>query len=135
MSVARRLLERRLDDWGCPVREEAALVAQELIANAVRHGCSHPGQMVVLTLELAGGEVSIAVEDPSVERPRLCRADDEATGGRGLLMVQALTSRWGSHPAERGRGKRVWCVLAVPVDESGNTVAPPRPSSGGGRTP
>ncbi len=35
--------------------------------------------------------------------------DDEATSGRGLLLVEAVTDRWGVDSA--GLGKTVWCEL------------------------
>ncbi|MET8437463.1 ATP-binding protein [Streptomyces sp900116325] len=40
--------------------------------------------------------------------------DDQPTGGRGLLLVEALADRWGCTPRESGPGKTVWAECIVP---------------------
>jgi hypothetical protein len=47
--------------------------------------------------------------------PRLLRlavepGDPEAEGGRGLLIVDQLASRWGVRHSREG-GKVIWCLL------------------------
>ncbi|GAA1719373.1 hypothetical protein GCM10009680_71030 [Streptomyces yatensis] len=44
-------------------------------------------------------------------RPVLRNQGDETEDGRGLLLVDALASKWGV--AERGVGKTVWCEYAI----------------------
>ena len=41
---------------------------------------------------------------------------EAATSGRGLLMIEALSARWGVEP--RGDGKAVWCEFGpdAPAD-------------------
>lgn len=50
------------------------------------------------------GERVPALGDPS--------ADDQE-GGRGLLLVAALTDNWGWFPRTDGSGKTVWASLDV----------------------
>lgn len=42
--------------------------------------------------------------------------EDEAEGGRGLLIVSALADTWGNSPG--GRGKTVWFELPTPLRAS-----------------
>ncbi|KMS68545.1 hypothetical protein ACH49_27145 [Streptomyces leeuwenhoekii] len=35
----------------------------------------------------------------------------EATGGRGVLLVEAVSAAWGTLPA--GGGKQVWCEIPL----------------------
>ncbi|WP_432588892.1 ATP-binding protein [Streptomyces sp. HD1123-B1] len=123
--LARRLVVRRLEEWGVPRDSDAsqglALIAGELTANAVSHGHT-PGRNFHLRLSVqpppgqdgchAPVSARIEVSDARDERrPVLRDRDDEAEGGRGLLLVDALASKWGV--AERGVGKTVWCEYAL----------------------
>jgi anti-anti-sigma factor len=88
--------------------DRAMLVASELVTNAVVH--THGP--LRLRLELVAERLHLAVADQS---PRLLGlaadpGDPDAEGGRGLLVVDQLTSSWGvQHPPEGG--KVIWCVL------------------------
>uniref|UniRef100_UPI0040401299 ATP-binding protein n=1 Tax=Streptomyces sp. TG1A-60 TaxID=3129111 RepID=UPI0040401299 len=44
------------------------------------------------------------------------RTFELAEGGRGLLIVEAVTDRWGVDPHPDGRGKTVWleCLAKTP---------------------
>ncbi|MGA5215495.1 ATP-binding protein [Streptomyces cinereoruber] len=97
--LARRLAVLQLDRWGVPydseTSETAALLVAELAANAVTHG-RVPGRDCELTLSYAPGRVlRIDVSDTRGER-RPAPAEQESLdeGGRGLLLVGALASRW-----------------------------------------
>ena len=75
------------------------------MTNAIVHTRSDPE----LIARVTGRRLRVEVHDddpsPPVRRPR----DPLATTGRGLLLVNALASAWGSEPA--GRGKIVWFEL------------------------
>ncbi|MFC7932310.1 ATP-binding protein [Streptomyces cinereoruber] len=97
--LARRLAVLQLDRWGVPydseTSETAALLVAELAANAVTHG-RVPGRDCELTLSYTPGRVlRIDVSDTRGER-RPAPAEQESLdeGGRGLLLVGALASRW-----------------------------------------
>ncbi|MFD7547991.1 ATP-binding protein [Streptomyces sp. NPDC059578] len=121
--LARRLVGHRLDAWGVPYGSEAheaiVLVVAELTANAVRHG-HVPGRDFDLRLRVVdpGRTVRIEVTDNRSGRvpPRpeaLCAPGDGDTGGRGLLLVAGLATRWGWHPRPDTPGKTVWAECAL----------------------
>src|SRR5689334_1876873 len=63
-------------------------VVSELVSNAVRHG----GGEIVVDVEAYGRVAIVSVADGSsvVPRPR----DPDQTGGLGLAIIDALTTRW-----------------------------------------
>jgi anti-anti-sigma regulatory factor len=94
--------------WVQDLVDRAELVVSELVTNAV----VHTKGSLRLRLEWREERLHLAVHD---QLPRLLRlagepGDLENEGGRGLLIVDQLASRWGvQHPAEGG--KVIWCVL------------------------
>ncbi|MFH8617512.1 SpoIIE family protein phosphatase [Streptomyces sp. NPDC017979] len=110
---ARRFTARTLRSWGAGVDVDTAqLIVSELVTNAVLHT---RGQ-VRLDLTLTGRRLRIAVNDSSPRAPvRSTALDLDATGGRGLVIVQALATAYGSVPF--AGGKQVWAELPVaPAD-------------------
>lgn len=90
--------------------EDASLVLSELVANAVKHGSG--GRPISVELDAdAHGRLRIAVTDPSDQLPVLSRPAADAESGRGLLIVQTVSARWGVERHE-GRGKSVWSELS-----------------------
>ncbi|MFF8382766.1 ATP-binding protein [Streptomyces kanasensis] len=117
VARARRLVTERLVLWGLAgeLGETAELVVSELFTNAVVHTGSG---RVVCELRDRGRHVRIAVHDEgcAVAGPRARPADREECG-RGLLLVDAVSSAWGSHDARHGAGRVVWAEL--PHDTAG----------------
>ncbi|TDC27589.1 PAS sensor protein [Streptomyces sp. 8K308] len=104
VSHARRFTERTLRAWDVAAGSDLALlVVSELVTNAMVHT---QGQ-VRLDLTLAGDHLRIAVSDSSPRTPvKPTSVDWEATGGRGLLLIEAVTASWGAVPLSGG--KQVW---------------------------
>lgn len=91
--------------------DEIKLVVTELFSNAVRHA-KHGGNGVEVMVSWEDGVVRVEVHDPDPRLPQM----RELTGldelsGRGLILVDALTSRWGARPKRAG-GKYVFAELA-----------------------
>jgi serine/threonine-protein kinase RsbW len=77
------------------LRHDAALVAYELVANAVAHGRPDPDGTVELFCELVDDHLVVVVRDAGSHgsvRPK--PLEPEAGRGRGLAIVDALTSSW-----------------------------------------
>lgn len=95
-----------LSAWSLePLRDTAELVMTELVANAVRHA---EGRIEVTVLRMDSG-VEIAVSDTCVTYPHLREATPADESGRGLLLVEAFASAWGTDRLQGG--KRVWAQL------------------------
>ena len=90
--------------------EDIKLLVSELVTNAVRHP-RRDGHIEV-TLELSRARVRVEVSDPGdgFRRPRIGAPAPEALGGRGLLIVDRVASRWG---VTAGRPTRVWFELPL----------------------
>ena len=90
------------------VAEVSALLANELVANAIAHGDGS----IILSMKTDSGCVRIAVSDEGTVLPVLQEPSPTAECGRGLSIIDALATRWGVDPASLG--KSVWFELAVP---------------------
>ncbi|MEO3768244.1 ATP-binding protein [Streptomyces sp. B8F3] len=118
VGLARARLRKALAGWGMAGIEESAVpVVSELVTNAVVHARVPAGREIQTRFVRQDRGVRIEVHDASGAWP-VRRVPDES-GGYGLLLVEALASRWGVVERE-GVGKAVWAVVVDPVgDESG----------------
>jgi anti-sigma regulatory factor (Ser/Thr protein kinase) len=95
------------------------LIVSELVTNAVRHAALLSPQIVVEVV-IGSGWVRLSVEDSHPYRPRALNNDEVdfgRTGGRGLLLVKAVTTEAGGvYDVERtaAGGKVVWASLPLP---------------------
>jgi anti-sigma regulatory factor (Ser/Thr protein kinase) len=106
-ALARAFLRRTLAGWGADrFADDALLVVDELVANSVLHA----GTEIELRLALCPDRLGVAVADRSQHRPMLEHADGAAERGRGLLLVDAVTTGWHVLPRREG-GKVVRAVL------------------------
>jgi anti-sigma regulatory factor (Ser/Thr protein kinase) len=124
VAVARRRLTADLVSAGIyeSVVGDAALVVSELLSNAIRHAAPLPGAKVRVAWTLNDDALRVAVSDAGGgPLPRITQASPAAPGGRGLGIVETLSSRWG---VLRDEGETtVWAVLmAAPVRDP---IAPP----------
>lgn len=111
VSRARRFVRETLAQWGAEdLGDDAALVASELVTNAVVHA----GTTVRVGLDLGLHELRLEVEDLHPRRPLPLGADvaSEDEGGRGLLIAAALAEVWGVD--YMAGAKRVWVRIARP---------------------
>jgi anti-sigma regulatory factor (Ser/Thr protein kinase) len=96
---------------GSPV----ALVASELVTNAVLHARTTVGFRIAVGQDCSLARVEVHDEvPPGRRRLRPAHGGDpgRATRGRGLAMVSRLATDWGVRA--EGEGKTVWAL--VPLD-------------------
>ncbi|MFD9908335.1 SpoIIE family protein phosphatase [Streptomyces sp. NPDC059063] len=109
VSRARDLVRGQLRDWGLDSLEHtAALLASELVTNAVRH--ARGGRIGVRLVR--AGRVLCEVEDDDATLPMLLSAGPADEFGRGLRIVAALAKEWGT--SRTSAGKTVWFELEPP---------------------
>ncbi|WP_046732099.1 SpoIIE family protein phosphatase [Streptomyces humi] len=107
---ARRFSKRSLRIWGVTddAMDAALLVVSELVTNAL----IHTDGPVRLDLTLLDHRLRIAVADASPRSPvKPTNIGWEATGGRGILLVEAVSAAWGTVPVSGG--KQVWADLVL----------------------
>ena len=101
---------RKAGDLRAQEAELIELLAGELLANAVIHGPRAGRIWVWATRD--GASVRVAVRDEGADLPQLKETSPTALGGRGVALVDALSTRWGIEDHD-GAGKTVWFVLDV----------------------
>ncbi len=108
-ALARQFLRETLDGWPADgYRDDALVVVDELVANAVLHA----GTEIELRLALQPGRLGVAVADRSPGRPNPGRPGEGAESGRGLMLVEAMARSWHVLPRRDG-GKVVRAVLVA----------------------
>lgn len=114
-GCARAWTREILWEWGLPGLADAAeTVVSELATNAVNASRGLAGAVIRLILTIDEGELAILVRDghPGAPQARHPGTDDES--GRGLMLVEALSDRFGWYPVEGdGSGKVVWAVITA----------------------
>lgn len=107
VGLARRFVATTLAAWGATgYTDPAVSICSELATNAVLHARTP----FSVRLQLLGARLRLEVADGSAQAPRPRNYSTKATTGRGLGMVAALASDWGT--TVHGSGKRVWVELA-----------------------
>ena len=107
---ARRFTRRTLRTWGVtpPDTDAVLLVVSELVTNAL----VHTDGRVRLDLTLVHHRLRVAVADSSPRTPvKPAGISWEATGGRGILLVEAMAAEWGTVPVSGG--KQVWSEIPL----------------------
>jgi anti-sigma regulatory factor (Ser/Thr protein kinase) len=141
---ARTVVQQVLGNWrAAEIQDDVALVASELVANALRHGMhleqpkvripalvrserSEP-EGVRISLVSTGSHVICAVTDPSEAPPvRQVPVDPMAGSGRGLQLVESLSLCWGwtvldgdadGSSAGAVQGKSVWAIFPLDLPD------------------
>lgn len=120
--LARRLAAEQLHAWGRPYDTDAnhtvTLLVAELAANAARHGRVR-GRDFRLRLTLRPDDSTLRIEltDPRPDRcpphpGTLPPPSPVQDYGRGLLLVESLSTHWGTTTGDPYT-KTVWCEVAL----------------------
>lgn len=114
VPCARLHIRRLLWEWQqYSLIETAELIVSELVTNAIT-ATQAIGSVYPVRLWLASGSARtlIMVGDASPHPPRRLDPIGDTEGGRGMLLVEALSSGWGwcaTH--QRGTTKVVWAEV------------------------
>lgn len=123
VPAARDRVVNRAQRLGLALDEELSndlrLLTGEVVANSV----THTRAACVVSVQWTGERLRVEVTDvdPTLVRPSQAEAMDE--NGRGLFLVDALATEWGSQPCTAG--KKTWFELAIPasVEETAAVTA------------
>jgi anti-sigma regulatory factor (Ser/Thr protein kinase) len=103
-ALVERLLVRGRHDDLVPT---AALLTSEVVTNAV----VHTDGPVDVRARFDDERLRVEVRDASPIPPRRVDVVDDAVGGRGVRLVDALSSAWGTSRIDHG--KIVWFELML----------------------
>ncbi|HVT65856.1 MAG TPA: ATP-binding protein [Mycobacteriales bacterium] len=117
VRAARRLTTSTLQSLPAEIASDAELVVTELVTNAVLHG----EPPISFRLRGRRDRVRIEVVDAGRSMPLRGRGASEGMTGRGLAVVESLTSAWGIEPADEG--KVVWAELGKPRRRTARRIA------------
>jgi serine/threonine-protein kinase RsbW len=108
VPLARGLVRTALAVWSMGALQDAGvLIASELVTNAIQH--THCRSVRVAISRPHVHLVRIEVQDRSPEAPTRCHPTDDDTCGRGIVLVTALSHRWGADLTRTG--KTIWAEL------------------------
>ncbi len=110
-SSARAFTKETLAQWNLSESEETAiLLVSELVSNVIRHARGKDGS---LQLHLRSNADALRIEvsdsDPRLPEPRTPGDLDES--GFGLVLIEALSAKWGSY--RDCSGKTVWAEVTT----------------------
>jgi anti-sigma regulatory factor (Ser/Thr protein kinase) len=87
---------------------DVEMVTSELVTNAIAHASAQVINLELIRLE-GPGEVVVVVTDSSPRPPVKLDPAEDAQHGRGLHIVEALSTRWGWAP--QSPGKAVFAIF------------------------
>jgi hypothetical protein len=112
VPTARAHLRQLLSRWGqAELSPDVSVVASELVTNSVTAsaGLRPAAAALMVWLGSDGRFLLLAVADANPQPPVRLSLGPDAERGRGLALVEALSSRWGWHLASNtGLRKLVW---------------------------
>jgi anti-sigma regulatory factor (Ser/Thr protein kinase) len=107
-----------LRDWGLSeISDSVELVVSELVTNAVIASRALAGGPFPVRFWLLSDrqEILVLVADSSPRPPGLMKPAEDTEGGRGLMLVEAVSKRWGwfHASANASEGKFVWALCEI----------------------
>jgi anti-sigma regulatory factor (Ser/Thr protein kinase) len=122
---ARAHVRQLLSGWGhAEVGPDASLAVSELVTNSVVASAElRTAAPVLIWLGSDSNWLLLAVADASPQPPVRLNLGPEAERGRGLGLVEALSNRWGWHPASTtGLRKVTWVEWRLSSGSAGGQV-------------
>ena len=133
VPAARVHMRKLLSGWGwAELSQDASVVVSELVTNAVAASTEQrlAGAPVLVWLGSDRHCILLAVADASLRPPVRLNLGSDVEGGRGLALVEALSSRWGWYPASiAGLRKAIWAEWRLPPGPAASSQLPACPSN------
>ena len=113
VPCARRHARQMAREWGLDkIADDLELLVSELVTNAIAAiRAAEPTSPVQMWLLSDATLIAVLVWDASPQPPVRVRIDEAAESGRGLLLVEAISQRWGWYPLSATGSKVIWAVL------------------------
>jgi anti-sigma regulatory factor (Ser/Thr protein kinase) len=101
-------------EWGLrDLADAAELLTSELVTNAI-NASQHLGssEPPIVRLWLVSDQISLVIHvwDACKEMPVCKDADADDLSGRGLMIIDTLSAKWGSY--QEAQGKVVWAMVS-----------------------
>jgi anti-sigma regulatory factor (Ser/Thr protein kinase) len=110
VASARRFVAGVLHEWGIDA-DDVILAVGELAANAVLHART----VFTVTLSLEPARLTVEVADHNPRVPTMGQPSLGALSGRGLRLVDAVSTAWGIRTT-RSDGKLIWAEFDAAHD-------------------
>lgn len=115
-AIVRRKIAAELGERGFDNEciEDVALVASELVGNAVKHvdpTTQADDADLDISWSISDTHVVLSVVDVGDDEPQTRTAGPHETSGRGMAIIEALSAAWGVDRLPGG--KRVWVRLPL----------------------
>jgi anti-sigma regulatory factor (Ser/Thr protein kinase) len=110
VRAARKFATHELSEYPPELLDVVELLVSELAGNCVRHTDSS------FEVRVSGDRrrIRVTVSDRGSGRPVVRHVDSDAIAGRGLALVESLSTAWGVRKSRLARsGKTVWFELAL----------------------
>ncbi|MFG2579613.1 ATP-binding protein [Streptomyces malaysiensis] len=115
----RRAVRAELAVWGMSaLADEAQLIVTELASNVVKH--VGQGSVATLVLDAGPNQLRVELHDKSGKEPQHLHPSCDEESGRGLQILGALSTAWGT--VRTTVGKAIWCELPLALDETRRRV-------------
>lgn len=95
---------------GLATTEEAEQTAELLVSELATNAVLHAASPLRLSVYRHADAVRVEVRDDDPTLPKSVTPDPERPGGRGILLVDALATRWGVNSNDRG--KTIWFEIS-----------------------
>ncbi len=106
MTAARHFVRETLSGQSEEVVDAVELMVCELATNCVQHAQTD----FEVVIHHQHGEIRVEVSDAGRGRPTLRSPTSQECSGRGLRIVEALSTAWGVVPGDDGT--RVWFTIS-----------------------
>lgn len=122
VKPARDRVRQTAKEWSLPesVVDDLALIASELVTNAVQHVDVDAGREIGVTLFLSPLNIRLEVRDSGEYLPTPREPSNDEQSGRGLILVRLIANRWGFK--EQVVGKTVFAEIDLKPSQLSQSV-------------